>query len=299
MIIVKISEMRRFLVDSRSLPQPQPQDPQPNDEDEPNMANDDEEDVFNPDEIVCDPAIRKQIDDYHPDVQDQVRRAYILKGPTQPVVNFPRKQFGCLSRAFSKDWYKKYDWIEYSESQDAAYCFYCFLFKKSENNQRFGSEVFTRSGFSDWKHAYKALPHHIGGVRSDHNNARLHCDDFHNQRQSVSSKLSCATKESEELYKIRLTSSLECTRFLISQGMAFRGHDESSTSLNKGNFCEMIDWYKDKNEKVRHAFDRGPKNCKMLAPEIQKDLAKCCTQEVTDVIMREIGDRQFFVLIDE
>ena len=37
----------------------------------------------------------------------------------------------------------------------------------------------------------------------------------------------------------------------------------------------------------------------MLSPDIQKDLAKCCTQEVTDVVMREIGDRQFSVLIDE
>lgn len=93
--IVKISEMRRFLVDSGSLPQPQPQDPQPSDKDEQNMANDEEEgDVFNPDEIVCDPALRKQIDDYHPDVQDQVRRAYILKGPTQSIVNFSHKQFG-------------------------------------------------------------------------------------------------------------------------------------------------------------------------------------------------------------
>jgi hypothetical protein len=26
--------------------------------------------------------------------------------------------------------------------------------------------------------------------------------------------------------------------------MVFRGHDESSSSLNKGNFLEMIDWYK-------------------------------------------------------
>src|SRR4051812_24930737 len=135
--------MTRFLVDTRSIPQSQPQN--------------EETHVFNPDDIVCDPALRQQINEYHPDVQDQVRRAYLLKGPTQPIVNFPKKD----SRCFSKDWYGKYDWIEYSESQDKAYCFYCFLFKIVESTQRFGHQVFTKTGFSDWKHAYKALPNHL------------------------------------------------------------------------------------------------------------------------------------------
>jgi hypothetical protein len=72
--------MTRFLVDTTSIPQPE-QQPQPQNE---------EAHVFNPDDIVCDPALRKQISDYHPSVQDQVRRAYLLKGPTQPIVNFPK-----------------------------------------------------------------------------------------------------------------------------------------------------------------------------------------------------------------
>jgi hypothetical protein len=81
--------------------------------------------------------------------------------------------------------------------------------------------------------------------------------------------------------------------------MAFRGHDQSPTSLNRGNFREMIDWYKDKNENVRNAFDRGGLNCQMLSLQIQKDIARCCAEEITEVIMGEIGERQFSVLIDE
>jgi hypothetical protein len=33
--------------------------------------------VNNPDEIVCDPALRRQISSYALEVQDQMRRAYI------------------------------------------------------------------------------------------------------------------------------------------------------------------------------------------------------------------------------
>jgi hypothetical protein len=65
--------------------------------------------------------------------------------------------------------------------------------------------------------------------------------DYNYQRQSVASKFLRVTRESEELYKIRLTCSIDCSRFLIAQGMAFRSHDESLTSLNKGNFRELVD----------------------------------------------------------
>ena len=75
----------------------------------------------------------------------------------------------------------------------------------------------------------------------------------------MTSKFAKATKESEELYKICLTCSVDCSRYLIAQGMVFRGHDESSTSLSKDDFREMIDWVKFQNEQVRDTFDRGGK----------------------------------------
>ncbi|XP_058746988.1 uncharacterized protein LOC131619973 [Vicia villosa] len=261
----------------------------------PNVANE-----FNPNEIVRDPGCRKQIHVYASDIQDQVRRAYILKGPTQPdLARFPRTPFGKYSRAFCKAWYKNYTWIEYSESKDATYCFYCFLFKPPGRAEHFGYEVFNKDGFKDWKHASKGFKDHIGSHDSKHNSCVKHYDDYNNQRQSVTSIFARATRESEELYKIRLTCSLDCTRYLIAQGISFRGHDESSTSLNKGNFREMVDWIKSNDEKVRDAFDRGPKNCTMTSGDIQKELATCCAHEVTKVIMEELGDRQFSVLIDE
>ncbi|XP_058775528.1 uncharacterized protein LOC131649787 [Vicia villosa] len=255
---------------------------------------------FNPNEIVYDPGRRKQFSEYALDIQDQVRRAYILKGPMQPdLSSFPRTQFGSVKRAFCKSWYKNYTWLEYSEIKDAAYCFYCFLFKQPGRAEHFGFEVFTKSGYRDWKHASQGLKGHIGSHNSLHNSCVKHYDDYNNQRQSVTSNFAKETKESEELYKIRLTCSLDCSRYLIAQGMDFRGHDESSTSLNKGNFREMVDWVKSHNEQVRDAFDRGGKNCTMTCGDIQKELATCCAHEVTKVIMEELGDRQFSVLIDE
>ena len=76
------------------------------------------------------------------------------------------------------------------------------------------------------------------------------------------------------------------------QGEAFRGHDESSTSNNKGTYREMVDWYKDKVEIVKDAYDKGAKNCKMISLPIQKDITKACAEEVMSIIMDEIGDKK-------
>ena len=143
---------------------------------EPNMDNFTSE--FDPNEIVCDLALRKQIYEYAPEIQDQVRRAYILKGPSQPtnILKDPG------SRGFSVGWYKKYNWLEYSESKDAGYC---FLLKQPGRAQHFGYDVFNKTGWRDWKHAYKALPEHVDGVGSAHNKCVQKYGDFKNQRQSV------------------------------------------------------------------------------------------------------------------
>ena len=134
---------------------------------------------------MCDPGRRKQINEYAPDIQDQVRRAYILKGPMQPdLSNFPRTQFGSVKRAFSKSWYKNYTWLEYSEIKDAAYCFYCFLFKQPGRAEHFGFEVFTKSGYRDWKHASQGLKGHVGSHNSLHNSCVKHYNDYKNQRQA-------------------------------------------------------------------------------------------------------------------
>jgi hypothetical protein len=129
--------MRRFFVDRTSIEnvsfvQPEAEVEEP----PPNVVNE-----FNSNEIVRDLRLRKQIHLYVPDIQDEVRRAYVLKGPMQPkLTSFPHTPFESVTRAFSKSWYNKYTWIEYNELKDAAYCFYCFLFKQLGRAEHFGYE---------------------------------------------------------------------------------------------------------------------------------------------------------------
>ncbi|KAH7681808.1 Ribonuclease H-like protein [Dioscorea alata] len=255
---------------------------------------------FDPSDIIANPGLRKAIEEYDTRIRDQVRREYLLMGPCQSVGhNFPRKQQGKDLRSFKEVWFQKFDWLEYSVEKDAAYCFYCYLFKQPRCD-KLGIDTFTKIGFSNWKKAMEVFTDHVGGVNSNHNNARQHCEDFKNQRQSVSHIFSSHSKEMEIAYRARITAVLRVVRFLLLQGLAFRGHDESSSSTNKGNFLEMLNWYGIEVESVGRVInENAPGNNQMTSPQIQKDLVRACAEKTTRAIIDEIGDSHFSILLDE
>jgi hypothetical protein len=63
---------------------------------------------------------------------------------------------------------------------------------------------------------------------------------------------------------------------LLHQGLAFRGHDESEESTNRGNFKELVKLLAEENDKVKKFVSTAPKNNKMIAPKIQRDCKLFC-----------------------
>ncbi|KAH7658156.1 Ribonuclease H-like protein [Dioscorea alata] len=164
-------------------------------------------------------------------------------------------------------------------TKDAAFCFWCYLFTQSRGN-RIREDAFTKTGVQ--------------------NDARVQFQSFQNQRQSVSHQLATHSDEMEVEYHTHLTAVLDVTRFLLKQGLAFRGHDESSSSLNKGNFLELLKWYSLRNDKVFKTVNQNAHgNNQMTSPKVQKELANACASEITCAIIDDIGDNYFSLTIDE
>jgi hypothetical protein len=213
---------------------------------------------------------------------------------------FPKTKFGADWRSFLDVWYKKYDWLEYSVEKDAAFCFHCFLFKPSSISSHYGHDALTKKGFQNWKKGPENFKSHVGGPNSNHNKARGCCEDFRNKKQSVEYAITCYDEKSHIEYEIRLRAVVGVVRFLLEQGLAFRGHDESSTSKNKGNFLEMLNWYGARCKEVADVInENAPGNCQLTSHEIQQDIARACAEEITEVIMSELGNASFSLLVDE
>uniref|UniRef100_A0A8I6Y8A0 TTF-type domain-containing protein n=1 Tax=Hordeum vulgare subsp. vulgare TaxID=112509 RepID=A0A8I6Y8A0_HORVV len=272
----------------------------PEPEDDNTSTSSQEESDLNPDDIIADPGLRKPIEELDVNVGDAARREYLVMGPCQPVGHkYPTKLIGSHMRRFQDKWFKRYDWLEYNVAKDAAFCFYCFLFKQPRA-ENFGTESFTRVGFYFLKNGIEACDLHVGkDINSAHNKARKYCEAFRNQRQGVDYVLAAATKKEEEEYKARMTIMIGIAKFLLLQALAFRGHDESSRSNNRGNFLEMLKWYKGKDDKAAKLLDNAPRNHQMTAPKIQKQICKACANVTTKAIIDDIGDKKFVVLVDE
>jgi hypothetical protein len=71
--------------------------------------------VLNDGDIISDPGLRMPIEKMNLNLRDAAIRAYILKGPCQPV----RKIYG-RNRSFHDKWFENHPWLEYSVAKDAA-----------------------------------------------------------------------------------------------------------------------------------------------------------------------------------
>ncbi|ESR60034.1 hypothetical protein CICLE_v10017601mg [Citrus x clementina] len=224
--------------------------------------------------LPMDPGLRHPISYYNVNIQDQVRRQYLQNGPCQPKThNFPLRHFGKQSRRFNSAWFDKYgNWLEYSIAKDAAFCLCCYLFKP-EIGEQAGGESFTKHGFTNWKKPERLRVHTMYSRHS-------------NQTRSE--------------YRARLQASIDCVRFFLRQGLAFRSHDESEESSNRGNFLELLKFLADHNEDIKAVtLENAPSFLKVTCPDTQKDIVSACAIETTNAIIREMGDAFFSILVDE
>ena len=245
-----------------------------------------------------DPGKRLPISSYHVNDQDRVRRRYIDLGACQPKDHkFEIRDFSGHPRRFCPTWFKDHKWLEYSVQEEAAFCFVCYLFKDKTKSP--GGDAFVNGGFNNWNLKAR-LKRHIGAVSSAHAEAQEKYDMFTTPTTSIRESIASNTSQYKALYKQRLTWTLKCVRFLLRQGLAFRGHDESEDSLNKGNFLELLNWLAGNFEEVdRVVLKNAPRNCKMTHHDIQQEVIKCCAQETTKLVIEELDGGHFAILADE
>ncbi|XP_066320137.1 uncharacterized protein [Miscanthus floridulus] len=210
------------------------------------MSEQEDEPIYDISRLPLDPGERQPIANYPVNDQDAVRRSYIIKGPFQPYAHqFESRKIGNRDRQFNPMWFYKYPWIEYSVKKEATFCFVCYLFGKEKSKK----SAFVEGGWRNWNRN-DALDLHVGGVTSAHNAAQERYNLFMTPHGAIDDKIVKVDNEERRLYKIRLTYSLRCLRFLLQQGLAFRGHDESEESSNRGNFIELLKWLAANNEEV-------------------------------------------------
>ncbi|XP_019234399.1 PREDICTED: zinc finger MYM-type protein 1-like [Nicotiana attenuata] len=250
-----------------------------------------------------DPKERIPILQYAPNIRDEVRRHYIQKGACQPSGHaFPKTKFGNKMRQFNPDWFKGpySQWLEYNIKSDAAFCLCCYLFKNELESRGNAGDAFTKDGFKGWNKGTERLRTHVGEVDSIHHKCFNRMQDLINQEQSIQSSFHKQSEKVKSDHRIRLNASVDVVRFLLRNGLSFRGHNESEDSEYKGLFLELLEFHGDKHSDVgKVILHKAPKNDMMICPAIQKDIVDACAKETIKAIIQDLDDDFFGILVDE
>jgi len=164
--------------------------------------------------------------------------------------------------------------------------------------------TFTTEGFRSWKRVNDrvrcAFLMHVGSPTSPHNNAVKSIEDLMKVSRHIDKVLNAQTIEEVQKNRLRLMTIIESVRWLSLQACAFRGHDESSASNNRGNFLEMIRLMGRLNVDIDDVvLEKAPKNAKYTSTTIQKEILRILANKVRKKICEEVRDVKFCILVDE
>ncbi|KAH9685161.1 TTF-type domain-containing protein [Citrus sinensis] len=166
-----------------------------------------------------------------------------------------------------------------------------------------GAKAFTIDGLRTWgkvRGKKCAFLNHVGtDPDSTHKRAKKSCEDLMNQSQHIQHVFHKYTTQDVVDNRLRVKFLIRTARYLALQGSAFRGHDESKSSDNRGNFLKLLEVLVEDNEIFANLISKAPRNAIYTSPKIQKEIFHIYSMKVRKTIREEIGDAKFCIIIDE
>jgi Domain of unknown function (DUF4371) len=86
---------------------------------------------------------------------------------------------------------------------------------------------------------------------------------------------------------------------MSKQDLAFRGHDESDTSSNRGNFIELIHFLSEYNPQLHKWLDSHPGNVTYMSSEIQDEIISILANKIRNAMSNDITQTGMLSLISD
>ncbi|KAL4119602.1 hypothetical protein QTP88_012401 [Uroleucon formosanum] len=227
----------------------------------------------------------------------------ILKGRYKPILDlYPWSLQNSKKRSFQKNWYDIFNWLEYSDASDTAFCFPCHCFKGNEINSSYSESTFSSNGFKAWYRAIDAFKKHQSSkchlnsakALTDFINLKsINCVLDKNRLEEISRKEKDRLKNRE--FMNRIIDIIIC---LGKSGRPFRGHDEKSDSCNQGLFKELVILLT-KYDVLQDHLQEAPKNALYTSNRIQNDLITSIKNVILRNIKNNIQNSFISIMADE
>ncbi|GKA41484.1 zinc finger MYM-type protein 1-like protein [Tanacetum coccineum] len=254
--------------------------------------------------LIRDPGVQPPLSSYPNNQQDEIRRTYIRLEPYQLVkAHYPLSPCGFHKRRFQATWFRRFLRLEYSDKKDVAFCFPCYLFSRKPIG-RAGSDTFTAKGFNNRRKVNSGTTcpfvNHEGKTPASAHNFSVRCyEDLKNKVCHIEKLINKQMEQEIMDNMLRLKVTIDSTKWLTLQTCPLRGGDERPTSLNRGNYLELVKLLALYNKDVARVLENTPKNAKYTSPDIQKELLQMFAMKVQEAIRDKIGTAKFCLIVDE
>lgn len=196
---------------------------------------------------------------------------------------------------FKNSWFSEFPWLCSSPYLEKLFCWPCLLFSNNHN-------VWNKEGFSDFKNITRALNKHKDSAQ--HLKCKLQLNTFLKNRNTIAD----AIRENARLHLVHFNENVRLNRiffqliidsvlYLSKQELGFRGHDESVSSINRGNFKELLALLISRSpleiqnhySKISNVFTGDSKT-------IQNEVLDCISDYINDHVKNEIHNTTFFAI---
>lgn len=213
-----------------------------------------------------------------------------LKNLTSAVIERKKSYI----RHFNVSNYECYNWLCGTESLLKLFCWPCLLFSPIFVKNIWVSSGFSNlSGLSKSARAHESSESHLQCVVDLYNFGKQRVDEGIDRTLKVNNAIhNQKVKKHREILK-RL---IDVTCFLAKQELPFRGHDETETSLNKGNYIETLNLLKIWDPVLADHFEMASV-FKGTSSDIQNDLISTISDVVEEAIFKEIQAADFVAIM--
>lgn len=185
-------------------------------------------------------------------------------------------------RHFKPENYIKFTWLTSCKIYNKLFCWPCLFFATVEKDK----SVWNTSGYDDLNHFHTAAAKHE--KTRVHINSLVCMKSFGQTRidlQLDQQKHSSIILHNESVNRNRniMKRLIDAVCFLGSQEIAFRSHDESNESNNRGNYVELLNFLAKYDESMAHHFSTAT-----VFSGVSNRIQNAIIESVYNVIMANI-----------
>ena len=226
-------------------------------------------------------------------------------GPCQPKLSAYTKNNDLVKKGkqscFCPTWYKDYPYLEYSISENKAFCFVCSLFgrglgrEKAETAWVDGVDYWSKMKGSRGKNKMGKLDTHFGSVA----HASALQDYLHFVRNDKHFDILLTKEERERMLEFEnepiknrevVEILIDIVLVLTRNGLALRG-SESTDNHDDGNFCEIVNLIARHNPVVKSWLaNRGKRKygTTYMSPQSQNEFVVLLGEEIQQIISEKV-----------